>query len=848
MANNLAENLNETEGQEQEDSKELFDDVKKSKLTASEISAVQDKKMSIRDIVNERNRKAQQAKNELGKLASSSKDKNQVISMKEYREYSEKIRETESAEKMQAILDEIKGLPEKRAKEMEDAASQNETLEKDDPRLEELKEEFDEICEDNVQYIGTKQIDGFKKWFENEVDKKPQIKHLKDVIKRLTGEGSTDSGGLFPRKEEYGNLQKLFKKYGLEKPEDSKYIEEEGLSERREYRKNAQAIEDQLMKGKEKGFYSPEVIQDTMQEALTADSPDKQKEIQKTLDRVSRLESEGFTHLDSKVTVGGITIRKMSQKGKDFLIDYYKTVSLDEREENVKKWPEFIEAEAKLAEDLLEIYEDNPEGFRLAMGSFQYLTFEEKEQALKEHEQLVENTEKKEELEKKLTIKAAHGAIDEAARKDIIAKGEDKTQGKYKEFFEDDENFKNKKTGEEGDLDELKKAYESLVSPTPNEKYKNLAAYEKRHDKFAKDLKVLGELDDELEDKDIADLQAEFDEAGWSDREELQEDLKKKIEKAKEKKEKMKHLTKGLDIEKKGKKKKEKGEGNEENEEGPKTPEEAVKAAKKFLMDDQALEALDVLVQFLKQDQAENPESEGDPKVKFWLETAAKHVKELGSGKKKVDDSFEAEIEDEAASALQEEPIKKFAEEEQLETLSLEGTAESERLHENKKSAKERAEDESLARTGTTSLEGELTKDFYENSDEEFILNKEGTGEEVTEIQFDDVEYKKEEVDELKKEVFHKQDRLREKRGLVDTVLKDKTGKVITTKEAQRIQQKDVDELEEEVMDKVEENVATKRGTSEGEEIFDLTERVAAKRKVKDMVDKKLHQKLKSEN
>ncbi len=845
MATNLSENQTDNLSAEEQNPEDRFEDIKKSKLTPSEIASVQDGRLSIRDIVNERNRKAQQAKNELGKLASSSKDRNQVISLKEYKDYSERIRETESAEKMQGILDEIKELPEKRAKEMEDNASQNEMLEKDDPRLEELKEEFDEICDDNVKYIGAKQLDGFKKWFQKEADKKPQIKHLKDVIKRLKGDGSTDSGGLHPRMEEYANLQKLFKKYGLDKPEDSKYIEEEGLSERREYRKNAQGIEEQLMKGKEKGFYSKEVIEDTMQKVLTADSPEKQKEIQKTLDKVSRLESEGFTHLNSHITVGGITIRKMSQKGKDFLINYYKTVAVDQREENVKNWPKFIEAEAKLAEDLLDIYEGNKEGFRLAMGSFQFLTFEEKEEALKDHKRLVKETGDKEKLEKKLTIKAAHGAIDEAARNNVIAKGTDKTQGKYKEFFEEDENFKNKKTGEEGDLDEMKKAYELLISPTPNEKYKNLAAYEKRRDKYVKDIKSLEEFDDELTEEDKSEMQEEFDESGWSDREDLQEDLNKRIEKAKEKKAKMRQLTKGLDIEKTGKKKKEK---SEKDEEGPKSPEEAVKAAKKLLMDDEALDALDILVQFLKKDKEKNPESEGDPKVKFWLETAAKHVKELGSGKGKIDQSLEAEIEDEAQKAMREEPIKKFVQEEQIETLSLEGAEESERLHGNKKSAKERAEDESLARTGTVSLEAELTQDFYENSDEEFILNKEGTGEELTEIQFDDIEYKQEEVDELKREVFHKQDRLREKRGLVDTVLKDKDGKVITAKEAERLQQKDVDELEEDVVDKVEENMATKKGLSEGTEVFNLTEKIAAKRKTKEMIDKRLHERLKSEN
>ncbi|MCK9186101.1 hypothetical protein M0P48_01545 [Candidatus Gracilibacteria bacterium] len=846
MANNLAENLDEnqtdnTEGQDKA-SKDPFEGTKKSKLTSSEIAAIQSHDTSISQIANERNRKAHQAKTELGKLASSSKDRAQIISMKEYREFSKRIQETESAEKMQGILDEIKELPEKRAKEKEDEERQTETLEKDDPRLAELKEEFDTICDENVQYIGTKQIDGFKKWFEEETGKKPQIKHLKDVIKRLKGENSSDSGGLAPRKEEYGKLQTLCKKYGLDAPTDSKYIEEEGLSERKEYRRNAQEIENHLMKVKETGFYSKEIIQDTMQQALTADSPSKQRELKSQLDRISRIESESFTHLDSKTTVGGITIRKMSQKGKDFLINYYKTIGIDEREENVRNWPKFIEAEAKLAEDLLEIYEDHPEGFRLAMGSFEHLTFEEKEKALKEHERLVKETSDKEELEKKLTIKAAHGAIDEAARNNILAKGKDKTQGKYKEFFEEEENFKNKKTGEEGDLEEMKKAYELLISKTPNEEYKNLAAYEKRRDQYSKDLKKWGEYDDELEDDEIAKMKEEFDKSGWQDREDLQKELTEKVETAKKKHYKAKRMTKGVELEKTGKKKnkKEKGEEDEDNEEGPKSAKEAIKAANKLLMGEEGAEALKTLLEY-------NEKDPDDPKILFWIEKTAEYIRSFGSGKKKMDESFEDEVEDEIEDAMKEEPIKKFIEEEQVETLSLEGTEESERLHESKKSAKERAKDESLSRVDTTSLEGELTEDFYKNSDKEFILDEEGSGEEMTEIQFDNKEYTREEVDELKSEVFHKQDRLREKRGLVDTVLKDKDGKVITTKEAKAIEQKDVEDLEDEILESAEENMSTKKGASEGAEIFDLTQKIAAKRKTKEMVDKRLHEKLESE-
>ncbi|MFA6305184.1 MAG: hypothetical protein WC651_00435 [Candidatus Gracilibacteria bacterium] len=843
MLNNPAENQTETlqtaKPQEDQDENQdaLFGDTKKSELTQSEIEAVQRRETSIDAITNERNRKAHRAKEELAKLTSSSnlKETDRVISREEEREYSERIQKTKSAEKMQTILDEITRLPDERK-----------ILEKDDPQLEELKAEFDECVDDNVQYIGTKQVDGFKKWFEEQMNKKPQVKHLKDLIKRLKGEQSTDSGGLYPRREEYTTLKNLFKKYDLKEPTDSKYIEEEGLKERKEYRKNAETIENHLMRVKETGFYSKEVIQETMQQALTADSPSAQKEIKTQLDKISRLESEGFTHLDSKITVGGITIRKMSQKGKDFLINYYKTIGLDEREENVRMWPKFVEDEAELAEDLLEIYEDHPEGFRLAMGSFQHLTFDEKEKALKEHERMVKETADKEELEKKLTIKAAHGAIDEAARKGIIAKGEERTQGKYKEFFEDDENFKNPKTGEEGDLGELKKAYALLINPSPNRKYKNLAAYEQQRKEYQKAVKKLGEYDDDMEEEDLAELQAEFDESGWTDREDLHEDIKKKVEKAKERHDKMKRLTKGAekkDLEKRKKPNKEEGD---EEEKGPSSSEAAIKAANKLLMEERPLEALEIITKYLKNASEKNPDAADDPKALFWLEKIAEYIREFGTGKKKIEESFEAKLEEEIQEEMEDEETKRDIVTEQLEELSLEGTEESERLHGDKKSAKERAKEESLSRTGTTSLEAQLTKDFYENSDEEFILDEEGKGEETTELQFDDKEYEKEEVVALKKEVYHKQDKLREHRGLVDTVLKDKDGKVITTKEARAIQQKDTDALEKDITESIEENMKAKKGEDEAQG-FTLTQEIAAKRKVKTMLNKRLHEKLESE-
>ncbi|MBD3360911.1 hypothetical protein GF366_03865, partial [Candidatus Peregrinibacteria bacterium] len=491
-----AENLEGVEKEpEQPLEQEIASDIEK-KLTKNELQSVKEKKTTIPKILQQREQYKAAAKAELNRLVTvTTEGGNNLIDLKEYKKYNNEIEETESAEKMANLLDEIKEIPRQKQNEEQNEKEETRELSPEDPELLTLQRKFDKVCDQNKDLIGLKQIPGFKAWFAEERKSNPNIKHLNEQIKKLEGKEITDRNGLAPRKEEFTNLQNLFKKHGINSPLKSEWIKSEGLSERIQFRKNAEEMEDILRKLKGTGFYSNEIIKKTMQEILLADSPETQKRKIQLTKNVARIEAQSFTHLDSKINIGGITIRKMSQKGKDQLIDYYKTLSLSEREENVKKWPDFIQTEADLALELEELYGENKETLKLALGSFEELNFEEKQKALKEHKKILEKSENEEQLQKALTIKASHAKIDEAARNNILAKS---TQRKYKEWFEDENNFRDPKTKKPGNLDELKNAYSILISPTPDKEAKNLSAYQIKRMRFQKEVDELTNINPDI--------------------------------------------------------------------------------------------------------------------------------------------------------------------------------------------------------------------------------------------------------------------------------------------------------------------------------------------------------------
>ncbi len=158
---------------------------------------------------------------------------------------------------------------------------------------------------------------------------------------------------------------------------------------------------------------------------------------------------------------------------------------------------------------------------------------------------------------------------------------------------------------------------------------------------------------------------------------------------------------------------------------------------------------------------------------------------------------------------------------------------------------KERARQDSLA-SAEEGLETDLTESFYEKSDDEYILNKDKTGEEMEGIQFSDAAWSDADKNKIKQRTFEEQSKLNTKEGFAHVSLTDESGRQISTQEARGKHEKDMESLTDEVTDKVMENRQKKKGTKKlGENVYDLSERITAKRKAKEELEKKTEERLK---
>ena len=570
-----------------------------------------------------------------------------------------------------------------------------------------------------------------------------------------------------------------------------------------------------------------------MKENLKAKNPGELKTRLTQAKNTARKESEGFTHLDSTMTIQGITMRKMSEASKEKYLKYYKNTNFKERQELVSDWKDLVENEAELAHELEKICKDNPEGLKLAIGSFEELDFVAKKKSLKQHEKLVEKSKGKEELEKNLTIKAAHAKIDAAARKNTIAPGSDKTQGRYKKFFENPDNFKNPKTKKPGDLGALKKAYETLVSGSPNTKYKNLSAYEQRRKEYQKNLKKLSEINPSIGKDELKKWQQRYDKEGWTKRTKIgEQDLPKEIEKQKQE-----HL-------KKLKEEKEIGITDSEKREAKERSPDRIKlelSINEYLAEN-TKESINEGRKALRLYLVANPDEENDTVLMYLEEQLAKAAREFGSQKVK-EKSQEKMAEKEVEKALsQDEILKRQLEDEQIKHLNIHGAEISEQRHNKTISAQERAKKESIARTKAGTVEDELTRDAYEQMGDQHILNKEGTGEKIDDVMFmDGVSLQKDSRDQIKHHTYQQQSKLDTKEGFTHVKLKDKSGREISAEEAEALQEKDFEKIEDTLVDKAQDKVEKK-----GAKIFDLNAQIAAKRKAKELVDAKKHEKLRA--
>lgn len=816
----ILDSTNDFDDSDKEDpikQKELEDKADKNTeqhLTPNELRRVRKKETTIREIRKEREKKAQAAEAKLEEFS-----KNKIISLKEYQELKKQVDSTKTAEPMTALLTKISEIPKEKGSLASKEKEEEKELPLEDSRLKALNKQFNKICDDNIHLIGTKQIPEFKKWFESELKSKPSIKNGKELIKKLEGKEIKDKNGLSPRREEFNELTRLYNKYHLGTPIKSDFIKKEGLSERQDYRKNAERMENQLRKMEGTGFYSKETIEQTMTNMLMAKDNHEQKKLLTEAENIAKLEAESFTHLDGKVNIGGITIRKISEKSKDNLIGYYKKIPIGKRQENISMWPKFIGAEVELAKDLEKVYKENPEGLRLALKSFTNLDFLEKQNAINEHKSLVDKEKDKEKLEKSLTIKAAKSSIDEAARKNIVSA---KTQKSYKEFFEDENNFKDPVTKKSGNFEQLKYGYEMLVSDTPNRDYKNLKAYEVKRNRFKTELKELEDINPNIPNKDLKKWQEKYDKEGWTNRKKIYKEMKTEIEKQKKDKEKYK------DLEEDGLISKDKKETNETLE-----LTETIKRANKLLQENQGAEALKLLLAYNEQD----PDN---PKILFWIETVSKYMREFGSGKKQEanqEKQIDQTIDDIAEN---DESISEELEEQQIKTLNQEGALQSENRHDHKISAEERARKESVE-NAEDDTEEELIEDFYNQSDNTFILDNETKGQQINELNFGNRTLGYQEKQNLKKETIDNQSKLDKNEGFANIQLQDESGKNISAEAADIRQQEELNALEEKIANEAQ----TKEQTKLGGSIFDINSKIMARRKARELIEKERHQKLK---
>jgi hypothetical protein len=137
-------------------------------------------------------------------------------------------------------------------------------------------------------------------------------------------------------------------------------------------------------------------------------------------------------------------------------------------------------------------------------------------------------------------------------------------------------------------------------------------------------------------------------------------------------------------------------------------------------------------------------------------------------------------------------------------------------------------------------LKKELTKDFYKQTDNTYILNKEGTGEKITEINIQKTNLNDTKKQELTEKTRKKQTEINKKEGL-ETKFKDESGKKITTTEGRILQKGKLEKLEEKIADKAIEKTKKKSATRPDNNMSYLNERIAAKRKSKEIIEEKIH-------
>lgn len=787
----------------------------KDKLTPQEYADFKGEKITRQELANQKREADEQTKKILAKA-----DKENIFDKKTIAKYLNQIDENISPAKAQKLKEEIEAAL-KNSKTKED--KENEVLDINSPEIELFHNKFHGLLDKNLHLIGTKQKHEYDKWFHEELEKQCTVKNAKDLIRRFEGIDSTDQGGLFPRRQNYNELKELYTKFGLQSPEiESEYVRTEGLSERKAFLKNAKEQEYQL-RTSNPIFYSKKSKEGIMKDILKSKNPTEQQEQIQIQKRAAINESAGFIAFNSQTKIAGMSFQTVSDASQRVILGFYQdTTSLKDREMFSSHWPKAAEAEGNLYHELAKIYKNDSEGLKKALTTFSILDFQEKQKSLKENEKDLHTKEGQEKLEKSLLIKAAHTKIDEAAHKKILSKS---SQEKYKVWFSDPSNHRDPATRKPGSTEQLEVHFKKLTSNTPDEKAKNLKAYEEKRNNFKDLVSKLKEANPNISDHELQQWQDKFDQAGWHERGNLEEEIKQEIKASKKVQSETKEAKNALNITK--------PESSESREISPEMKDLLVLLAQCEAEDtyESIHEGYLAIFNFKLQMIQEN-----GPSYQFstvFLHNEAKFATLLKNKQTNATTPKETTIEDSVDRKLDDEKTNKELEQVAIEEINEEQT----RVNANsngEKSAHERSEEEAKSETVQGSEEREITEAFYqmdrENHDNQSNHIEDGKATKMDEIILNNSEMNANNLFKQKHAIKEHSTDINKNEGFNHIIIKDEKGKEINSNSERKAK---IENRSEEKLNKIAEEAMKEQSVREaakGNSFNETANLIAAKR------------------
>jgi hypothetical protein len=521
IARNLDDNLDlaQEEQEEQEAQEKLsqtprsFEEQKIKALSHEDRERFRSGKVGLEDLKKESEQVKDQATNLIEMARGQEK-----ITKKEAKEYKKRLNISQRKGEREQIVEDLQGA----IAQIQTTRDKNEELEKSDPELQRAYGQYDRLIKENAHLLGSKAVESndpqesYTAWIRQQ---KPSIAEIEKLTVKFFQSQRP------PRLAIYNKLKAKLPKYGIAKPTDIPFIEREGLSEREQFFERIESLESTMNKmgGLKDKLYSKKAERGIMQDLLHATTEQDQDTILNKVERtLHKEETNGYADLETAARSN-----RISQKSMTNILNYYKNLAnTKDRLENLKLWPSFIENEAKLTDNLKEVFDKAPkndEGYNLAFQAFKHMDFVGKEKFIADQKQKRETEINEEEHNKELVLLAFKQECEKARQENTLS---DKTAENYEKWLDS--------RAKTATFAELKEFLAVLTSPTANEQHKNLKAYEKRKKLFRTDLRTLRDLDPTISDKKIAKWEKRYNEEGWTKRSNIHDELKIEINKAKE--------------------------------------------------------------------------------------------------------------------------------------------------------------------------------------------------------------------------------------------------------------------------------------------------------------------------